>query len=586
MNTPNVIDRAIEYLAPAWALRRQRARAQGLVLRHYEGASSGRRTSGWARPATDANAAQEGQLDRLRYVARDLVRNNPYADSALDIIADHVVGWGIVAKPNPTNAAAAKAWDEWAGSTACDADGRLNLYGLQKLIVRSVVRDGEVLVRRRIRRLEDEMALPIQLQVLEADFLDSFKTNMVLPNGHRIIGGVEFDAIGKRVGYWLYPEHPGSSMPGNTQTSRFVPAESVLHVFRADRPGQVRGASWFAPVVLAMKDFDDYTDAQLMKQKVAALLAGVVTDASGGNGTIVGNMVSASDEFPTLYPGGLVQAPPGTDVKFTDPPSISDYKDFSHVTLRGIAAGLGVTYEDISGDFSQVNFSSARMSRLAHYDKVHDWRWMMTIPQFCDPAWDWVMQAAIVMNRLRGPAPKALWTAPPIPMIEPDKEGLAYQRNVRAGIMTLSEAIRERGYDPKEHLAEMAQDNARLDELGLVLDSDPRKMTQAGQAQPPPPSEEPAESDPPEDDRDEPEPTPDAPEEERATPVADGLTSRQREVLRAIHAQHAAAGEPPTVSLLARSLGMDRKTLRGHLQALCDKGKLRSPSPGGIGVGV
>jgi capsid protein len=77
----------------------------------------------------------------------------------------------------------------------------------------------------------------------------------------------------------------------------------------------------------------------------------------------------------------------------------------------------------------------------------------------------------------------ARWTPPPLPMIEPDKEGLAYQRNIRSGLMTLSEAIRERGYDPDEMLTELADDFKRLDKLGLVLDIDGRKMTQAGQRQ-------------------------------------------------------------------------------------------------------
>jgi capsid protein len=68
-------------------------------------------------------------------------------------------------------------------------------------------------------------------------------------------------------------------------------------------------------------------------------------------------------------------------------------------------------------------------------------------------------------------------------MIEPDKEGLAIMRNIRNGITTLSESIRERGYDPDEMLGELAADFAKLDTLGIVLDCDPRKMTQAGQAQ-------------------------------------------------------------------------------------------------------
>jgi capsid protein len=147
-----------------------------------------------------------------------------------------------------------------------------------------------------------------------------------------------------------------------------------------------------------------------------------------------------------------------------------------------MAAGMGVTYEDTTGDYTELPFSAARMSRLRHWAAVEDWRWRMLVPQFCAPAWTWAMEAATVMgsvDRVLG----ARWSAPPMPMIEPDKEGLAYMRNVRCGIQTLSEAIRERGYDPDDLLVEMAADNAKLDSLGLVLDSDPRRMTQAGQAQ-------------------------------------------------------------------------------------------------------
>jgi capsid protein len=77
----------------------------------------------------------------------------------------------------------------------------------------------------------------------------------------------------------------------------------------------------------------------------------------------------------------------------------------------------------------------------------------------------------------------ARWTPPPMPMIEPDKEGLAYQRNIRTGIQSWSESVRERGYDPDELIAEIKSDNDKLDKAGIVLDSDPRRMTQAGQYQ-------------------------------------------------------------------------------------------------------
>ena len=186
----------------------------------------------------------------------------------------------------------------------------------------------------------------------------------------------------------------------------------------------------------------------------------------------------AEPAIDSLEPGGVLNLAPGRTVSVVQPPSVREYPDYVRTTLRAIATGLGVSYEDLTGDFSDVTFSSARMSRLRHWARVIGWRWRMLIPQFCDPVWGWAMEVAAIMGQ--GEPVGADWTAPPIPMIEPDREGLAYQRNIRSGIMTQSEAIRERGYDPKEFLAEYAADNKRLDELGIILDSDARNTTQAG----------------------------------------------------------------------------------------------------------
>lgn len=170
------LDRAIGFVAPQRGLRRMRARvALTLLARNYEGASIGRRTQGWRSSISDANAAMGPSLSRLREVARDLVRNNPYAESALNTVGDHVVGWGIVGKPRTPNPRAIDLWNSWAGTTACDADGRNDMAGLQKLVMRTVVESGEVIVRRIPRRLEDGLPIPLQLQVLEPDYLDDSK---------------------------------------------------------------------------------------------------------------------------------------------------------------------------------------------------------------------------------------------------------------------------------------------------------------------------------------------------------------------------------------------------------------------------
>lgn len=482
MASQNWIDRAVGAVAPRWQLQRTRARiANRLVIRHYEASSTGRRTAGWNRASGDANATAGPSLQRLRDAARDLVRNNPYAESALKTIADHTVGWGIVAKPLTPNVLAMKMWKAWTETTACDADGQHDFAGLQKLVMRSVAESGEVLVRRRWRRLEDELPIPMQLQVLEADYLDTSKHNIALPNGGRIVYGVELDPIGRQVAYWLFPDHPGNSF-SLMQSSGRVPAEDVQHIYEAKRPGQARGVTWFANTLLRFKDFDEYEDATLMKQKIAACLAVIVTDPDG-SGSPVGGLAddSTSPGLDMLSPGAIMSGPAGREVNVVQPPTVRDYADYCNVNLKAIATGLGIPYEELAGDYADINFSAGRLSRLRFYNHVYDWRWRLMIPQFCAPVWDWAMQAAAIMGA--GAVSPARWTAPPIAMIEPDKEGLAIQRNIRSGIQTLSESIRERGFDPDEFFAEMAADNAKMDEMGIILDSDPRKMTQAGQLQ-------------------------------------------------------------------------------------------------------
>ena len=485
--TQTWFDRALTAVAPRVQLRRVRARiATELVLRHYEGAATGRRTQNWNRSSADANAVHNGlTLARLREVARDLVRNNPYAEAALGIIANHTVGWGITAKALPADARVMGRWKAWAETTACDADGRNDLAGLQKLVVRTVAESGECLVRRRVRRLEDGLPIPLQIQVLEPDLLDTNKSVARLANGGQIIQGVEVGPLGTLDAYWLYPSHPGASLTsGGTilPGSKRIPASELQHVFLSLRPGQVRGPSWFKAVILRLKDLDEYEDATLMKQKVAALLA-VITSDTDGTGAPLGTADdTSSPAIDSLEPGAIIQRAAGQTIETVQPPSVNEYSSYMSVNLHAIAAGLNVPYEDLTGDFSQVNFSSARMARLKHWQAVEDWRWRMMVPQFCDPVWKWAMQALQLLGEVET-IPAARWSAPPPPMIEPDKEGLAYQRNIRTGIQSWSEAVRERGYDPDELIEELKADNAKFDAAGLVLDSDARRVTQAGMLQ-------------------------------------------------------------------------------------------------------
>lgn len=257
----NWLDQMIGAVAPGAGLRRARQRQMmGVLARAYEGARQGRRTEGWIAAGTGANAEIAPALARLRDRSRDLVRNNPYAGKAVQALVSNMVGTGLMPRARAADAEVSRQADRlWLDFAAtADADGLTDFAGLQALIVRGLVESGEVLVRLRERRAEDGLAVPLQLQVLEADHLDSWKTGE-LADGGFILQGIEFDALGRRRAYWLFPTHPGDGRGALVATR--VPADRVLHLFERLRPGQVPGVPWFAPVMLKLRDLDAYDEA-------------------------------------------------------------------------------------------------------------------------------------------------------------------------------------------------------------------------------------------------------------------------------------------------------------------------------------
>lgn len=485
-------DRFLIGIAPRWGQRRIEARAKvQMIARHYEAAQGGRRTDGWMRFSTDANVANGPSLGRLRDLARDLRRNNGWAKRGIQAVVNNTIGWGIMAKPkpNPNRAtsrmqAAFDLWNAWADSTACDFDGRLNFYGLQRLAMECIAEAGEVLIVKQPAAADDNLPIPIRLHILEPDYLDTSRNGLVGPAGGPIIDGVECDKFGRRVAYWLFTSHPGGQ---RLMTTRFesvrVPADRVLHIYRVDRPGQMRGVPWLASAIQRLKDYDDFEDAELMQMKVAACFGAFVTDTEGMASSIGAKGTdSLGNDIDSLEPGRIAYLPPGKNVSFATPPSVKD-ASFTARNLRRIAVSLGITYEELTGDYSQVNFSSARMARLAEWQNVCEWREHMIIPQLCDGVWRWAME---LVTAIQGwpTAPIVEWAAPPMPILEPDKEGLAWQRLLRIGARTWPQMVQEMGYDPVAQLAEIEEYNEAFDEKGIVLDSDPRRMSSTGQAQP------------------------------------------------------------------------------------------------------
>lgn len=451
--------------------------------RRYEGASRSKRMSGWKTTSSDANAAMVTSLSELRNRSRDLRRNNPYAAKAVQVIGANVVNTGIVTQFREGDYLGAELhWADWAETTAIDFEGRQNIYAMQGMVMEAVVESGEVLMRRRINVAR---RYPIQYQILEPDFLDSTKTTSEVEGGGFILQGIEFSAQGERKAYWLYESHPGgvdANQIRSSNQSHRVPVEELRHIFRADRPGQARGVPWCSPVMVRLKDFDDMEDAQLMRQKIAACFTAFVQDIShefypvNEDDDLYGAEHGEDDGVAygeRLVPGIIEELPRGKTVKFAEPPSVDNYHEYSSTVLHAIAAGYGITYEALTGDYSELNFSSGRMGFLEFQRNIKIWQERIIIAQMLDPIIeDFKMMLEIQGENVVGL--KHVHVAPPREMIDPTKEVPMQIEEMRSGLDSISDKLLARGKDPRKHLKQMAEDMALLDELGLKLTSDPR----------------------------------------------------------------------------------------------------------------
>jgi lambda family phage portal protein len=483
------LDRAIAAVAPRLAIKRLVARQafENMARRAYDGAAGGRRTDGWRAngSSADAEIASAGAI--LRNRMRDLVRNNPHAAKAVSAWVSNIVGDGITPRAKTGNPILDRRinelFAEW--SKVCDADGRSDFNGLTTLAVREMVEAGDVFARRRVRRVEDGLPVPLQIQLNEADHLDESKIDG-RPDGSRTVRGIEYDAIGNRRAYWLFPDHPGDiAVPlSRYATSVRVPAEGVIHLFARDRVQQ-RGVPWGAPVMRALRDLDDWTNSELVRKKTEACLVGIVTAADDAEQGVAPSVVDSDGRVIEQFePGLIAYARGGKDIKFNQPAATAGISEWLRAQLHIIAAGFRLPYELLTGDLSQVNYSSIRAGIVEFRRLVSAVQWQIVIPIFCQPLWDWFIAAAYAAGLIPVATAGVEWEPPKFEYLNPLDDARADLMMVRMGATSLRRVVARQGENLDDILAETKATNDAVDALGIVLDSDPRKVTQQGLYQP------------------------------------------------------------------------------------------------------
>lgn len=417
----------------------------------------------------------------VRSRARYFYSNNPWAASGVNALATALVGAGITPAslhPVPeTRKLLGSTFGAW--SDRADADGITDFNGLQAAATIALIVDGEAFFHL------NATAEGLRLRLVPAEMIDASHT-WELEGGARVVAGIEFDAAGNRVAYWISPVRPTDIYTNYLPPVR-VPASDVLHLFKPLGAGQVRGISWLTPVLLRLSELDQLEDALLVGAKVAAMHAGFLTDLNGtgtgenpySDGKQIGSILESG-----LEPGTLKFLPPGWDVKFSAPNQANESIAFAQLQLRAVAAGLGVPEHLLTGDLRGANYSSLRAGLVAFRQRLEPIQYHTIIPQLLRPIWERVISLEVLRGTVAAPDFEtagsdyltAEWYPPAQPWVDPLKDIQAEALAVASGFKSRRQVVAGEGYAVEDVDAEIASDKQRADELGLTF-SNPSPST-------------------------------------------------------------------------------------------------------------
>lgn len=497
--------------AEAEAARALEVAAKPPRRRDFAAASINRLTASWSSSTSSINSDLEAGLAILVGRSRWLTANTGWGKRFIGLVRDNVVGPkgprfkckaedpsrdGKLRLDIAGNAAVERHFARWARRGMCDTTGQLSFALVCRQVIEACARDGEALVLKRYSR---NYEYGFRLRVLEADRLDyTYTTN--LQNGNQVRMGVEIDADGRPVAYHILTAHPSDNAGFQTRRAvrERVPAENVYHVFLPIRPEQLRGVPWAHAVMMRSQMISGFEEAAVTAARVGASKMGFFKRPDGDGSPLADEQTSNGELLTSAEPGTFGVLPEGTEFVDWNPDyPHANFAEFLKASLRDVAAGLEVAFHNLTGDGTNVTYSSARIFDLDERDVwtgLQDW----FIEAFAlEVARDW-LTAALVRRAITFPSGGAIpgdkltkfadglrffgrrW-----PWVDPNADAKAIETKLANRLTSRTRVAAEQGEDLDEILQECADEEARMTELGVEVNPTPPGQPAPADATPP-----------------------------------------------------------------------------------------------------
>ena len=404
----------------------------------------------------------------LRNRSRYEVANNSYARGITLTLANDVVGTGPRLQML-TGDDVANRFVEYEFFGWCEAIGLAEKLRTMRL---ARVADGEAFGLLTSNERIDA-AVKLDLRLIEAD---QVAMPTLVPDTRRYLDGIRFDADGNPIAYDILRQHPGDGMFLVDEEYDTVPASDVLHYFRCDRPGQIRGIPDITPALPLFAQLRRFTLAVLAAAETAAEFAGILYTDAPANGE-----ADAAEPFEPIelekrmlltMPGGWKMA----QMKSEQPSTT--FAEFKKEILNEIARCLNMPFNVAAGNSSGYNYASGRLDHQTYFKSIRVEQTQLARVVLDRILKAWLREAILIEGYL----PNSLrtldstfehqWFWDGHEHVDPAKEANAQKIRLASHTTTLAIEFARQGRDWETELKQRAKEIALMRDLGLTIESD------------------------------------------------------------------------------------------------------------------